>query len=338
MLNNNLATVFLLSSLLLLLTPSNVHSQTKPLREVSFQAFDKKSGKLIEDLSSIDIDLFINGKKTEIKSFTREKRDLSVVVVVVTAPWTPCFDDLSYHLYLLGRGFAKVLDPKDDVAVVLTDEKGTVQRRFGADPGTLEKDLSLAEKEARQNYSDGLSDELGMPNREAGLIYPLSGLDSAVRLFQDRPLSDDRLILFIRHMENTNVGKHNRSKELLEELLKNNITVGWLGTTAKERSVDADSVEYGSRNYFLGLSSITGGYFQPCRETASLFGVLSGSSKQSNVDPDSELRFFLDRIQYRYRIQFSPDSAAGNPSRVSLALRNPKSKKNISLDFPKITY
>jgi hypothetical protein len=336
--NTHIAAILFFLSLVLALPPLSVNPQTPALKEISFQAFDKKSGELIEDLSSRDIELLVDGKKREIVSFAREKRGLSVVVVVVTTPWTPCFDDLGNNLYLMGRSFTKILDAKDDVAVVLTDNEGTVQRPFGSERSTLEADLSLAEKAARQNSSDGLSDEMGMPTREAGLIYPLSGLDSAVRLFSDKPQGDDRLILFVRHMENTRAGKYDQSRKLLEELLKNNITVGWIGSTAKERSFDADSVEYGSRSYFLGLSSITGGYFQPCRETANLFDVLFGSPNQNRIDPDSELRSFLDRIQLRYRIKFGLDTAAGNPNKVSIAFRDPKSRKNVSLDFPKVIY
>lgn len=306
------------------------------LKEVSLQASERKSGKLVENLSPRDIELLVDGNKTEIVSLVREKRPLSVVVVVVTTPWTPCFDDLGFHLYQMGRSFSKTLAADDDVAVVLTDQGGTVQRGFSQDRKTLETDLSLAEKIARDNYFDSGVDEYAMTRKEGGLIFPLAGLNNAVKLLSERSIAGDRLILFARHMENTRSGERTRSKELLEKLLLNNIAVSWIGSTARERLVDLESVEYGSRNFFLALSNVSGGFFQPCRETASVLELFK-DAKQPD-DPDSELRLFLDRIKLRYRIKFNADPKQPGPKQILVTFRNRKFQKKVSLDFPKVIY
>ena len=143
-------------------------------------------------------------------------------------------------------------------------------------------------------------------------------------------------VLFVRHMENTRAGSRGQSKDLLEKLFLNTITVSWMGSTSSERSFDTKSFEYGSRNYFLGLSSVTGGFFQPCRETASLFDIFTNSSRYN--DPNSELRLFLDRVSFRYRIKFSPDPKQMRPKKVSITFRDRKFQKNALLDFPKLIY
>ncbi|MBC7901616.1 MAG: hypothetical protein H7070_16360 [Saprospiraceae bacterium] len=290
---------------------------------------------LIDDFFAKDFVLSVNGKNQRIISADRETRPLSIVVVVVTSPSNRCFDDLGYFLHDMGLAFWKVLGKDDDVAVVLTDSQGTVERPFLKERHTLPDDLARSQKNSRANFSKGTVDEWATETSDAGPVFPIPALRSASRLLAERPENNDRLILFVNQLENTNVGQASESRQLLNELIDRNIAVSWLGSNSKERDFRLEKVPYGKREYFLGLTSITGGHFQVCRQKSDMFSVLFGSDDKSGQTPEAELKMLLDRTRARYRLKYQPTEQSKNQLPATVGLSKEAANRNVHLDYPK---
>jgi hypothetical protein len=285
--------------------------------EISVRVSDGGS-RFASGIDPDDLVLTVNGLRREITSVKRERRPLSIVIAVMTNPFEGCMTYEGIERYELSEAFTEIINKGDQVAIVVSDPSGTVVRKFSDTANGFYSEFVKAFKIADANKTPTF-DELGISSAEPRYLYPLSALRTATSLLESTPKDNDRMILIMRSIRKPALGKAEESRTVFERLVRADISVSWLNNASGEASYTLKQIPYGKRKLFSGLTSFTGGYFEPCAEKLNLFSVLGGGGKRHDVK--ANFTTLIESIRDRYRLTYSYNDTSTHLIPVTLAAK-----------------
>lgn len=265
-----------------------------------------------------DFSLRIDGQLKEIIDVERSERPLSVVLLFTTNH-SNCLDSLAP--FSLAEQVAEVFRPGDQIAIVVSDSSGSVIRELSSPDRGLTSDLSSAIKIANQNSYQNLNLEYGTYDTRQGLMFPMSGLKSSIRVLQSASTANDKAIVFINDIQNTRVGKREDAIRAHSTLAKENISVSWLTTRDFTSRFSLTKIPYGRRDFFFVLPDASGGIVRECRGTMDSGPVVWGRSRTEYYSFESDLNEILVRHRNRYSLRFLSGRARDSFRAVAVSLK-----------------
>jgi len=279
-----------------------------------------------------DLDLRIDGKATEVIAVERSARPLSVVFLFITNT-ANCFGrDVLFSDF---ESINRVFRADDNLAIVVSDRSGTVVREFASPQHSLASDLSKAVEIVNRNSSQELKPEYATYDTKQGLVFPMRGLLSSIKLLEQASPTDDKAIVIINDLENTRSGTREEASRALSTLLENRISVSWLALRSFESRFSIKKIPYGRRGFFFTLPDASGGIVRECREVKDSRQVVWGRDRTKYSSFEDDLFEILEPHRNRFRLKFRNDSRMGNSIRsVSVSWKNP-AHLNSTLIYPR---
>lgn len=255
---------------------------------------------VIESLTKNDFRLFEDKREQAILSVTRETRPLSIVAVVMLGQGYRCegggvardIGSVPRVLSIIATELEKNLTSEDELAILITDENGTMIREFGQPLTTLGGDfgqvarISQASQKAMGSSYKGSHRYMGVR-----VNYVDVALEKAVAyLSKKKKTANLPVVLFLRDIYNESnpMLKDGYVKSMTAALLQEQILVSWVGYSGLPLWLGLP-VWYGK------LPDLTGGDRESC--LLYLF--------------ESEMMAVLERLRTRYRISY----VSTNPQR-----------------------
>ncbi len=258
------------------------------------------------NLESEDFELRVDGQVKDLVSAEHSLRPLSVVILFITNT-SGCVDSLA-PFSSVGEVNA-VFGDEDQVAVVVSDEAGTVVRSLSKAGISLSSDLSKAVRIADRNSSESLNLENGTYESKQGLIFAMKGLEAAIRSLNDSPEMNDKVIVFVNDLQNTREGTRNEAQVALSSLVEKKLSVSWLTTRNFDSRFWITRIPYGQRDFFFALPDASGGIVRGCREAKESTPVVWGRSRTEFYSFENDLKKILQTHRNRYTLRFRKDEA-----------------------------
>jgi len=257
------------------------------------QVLDKKTRRIIGDLSKEDFAITENGVKHEVTYFSRDELPLSIILLLdVRRSVRPIIHDIrDGALHALQR-----LKPEDEVAVMAF---GTTYR--------LEQDFTKDRRLVSEKIESATAtDVLGNGT------YLSSALESAATHMQTAPAPGNRRVIIIV-TDNIAVSPARETKDIVEELLDSGTVVYGLIVQAA----------VGKFFKIMSLGQLSKGVNDFVERTG---GEILGADKK---EVDEKLGVMIDHLRARYTIGFRPtnDTDDGKFRPVEIKISESKKRK-----------
>ena len=262
------------------------------------QVIDKKSKRVIGDLTRDDFELYEQGVKQQISFFSRDELPLSIILLLdVSGSVRPI-------LHQIRDGALNALQhlkADDEVAVMAFATKTELIQNFTKDRSLVSQKIEAATA----------SERLG----RATILGP--ALDSAAIEMANAPAQSSRRVIIVV-TDNIAVTDSKEEKQILEELLDSGTVVYGLIVRAAIGKV--------FNVVFLGTIHGVNHFVE---QTG---GEILGAGKS---EVDARLAVVIDRLRARYAIGFRPTARAGNdefhPVEIKLAAATRRKEKPLVL-------
>lgn len=262
------------------------------------QVIDKKSKRVIGDLTRDDFELYDRGVKQQISFFSRDELPLSIILLLDTSG---SVRPILHQIRDGARNALQHLKAEDEVAVMAFATKTDLIQGFTKDRSLVSQKIEAATA----------SERLG----RATILGP--ALDSAAIAMANAPTQSSRRVIIVV-TDNIAVTDSKEEKQILEELL------------------DSDTVVYGlivraaiGKVFNLVFLGTIHGVNHFVEQTG---GEILGADKN---EVDARLAVVIDRLRARYAIGFRPTANAGKdefrPVEIKLAAAAKRKEKPVVL-------
>lgn len=310
------------------------------------QVYLKKNGKMVENLTIQDFQLFENLREQTISKVERETLPLSIVLIPMIGegqfcdtsfffiPNPPPSNDMSN----VADAFQKYLGEDDEFAMILPDKEATILRGFDDSKNDLMNDFAEFRKISDRNQvtisSETTStDSMGMSQTSTEsysgvyVIYAENALDKSLDYLQSQAKEGNRqVIFFLRPFYNLSDLSADRETQLKQTIAKQGTLFNWIG--------EDKHVVFGTQfKFFHNLNEMTGSEREPCKllktnELSKIRSVVSG---------------MLSRLRTRYNITYTSNNqpSLGNLRQTELRLTKSgrkKAKGQAIISAPQIVY
>ncbi len=310
------------------------YAQTDHVAAVRLNILSSGPQNTSAELLKEHLELFVDGKREEILDVVRDASHLSLVFVVITNPWG-CID--SHIPFASSRQFDKTFLKSDDVAIVVSDQRGEIIREFGKDRSSFIDDMAEAVKRANGNSYESFNSETQATEAKAGIVYPMAALRSAVELLKKSPIENEKHIILISDLRNTEVGSSSEARATFSDLVEHQISVSWLLNDPPRKTFSANKISYGKRSYFLDLPFLTGGSFQSCNQRANLWSVIRGRDGDNYSTFEDGIESLLESKRNRYLIKYRQPNTSIEMSHIEVKVSKRSPLKNeLRFTYPKM--
>jgi VWFA-related protein len=302
-----------LTMLSMAVPPAAFAQQTEPIDVIKVntdlvvfdaQVIDKKSRRILGDLTKADFEILENGIKQEVKYFSRDELPLSIILMLdVSRSVRPIIHEVrDGALSALQR-----LKPEDEVAVMAFGTTYQLVQDFTRDRQLVSQKIESATA----------SEKLG-----SGTFLG-SALESAANHMQKAPTPGSRRVIIIV-TDNIAITSDRETKYIVDELFDSGTVVYGLIVQAA----------LGKVFKVMSLGQLSKGVNDFVERTG---GEIVGADKK---EVDAKLGVVIDRLRARYQLGFSPQNLAndGKFRPVEIKITETKKRKEKPLVLTKRGY
>lgn len=283
-------------------------------------------------LASNDFDVLLDGQVAEVISAERSSHPLKIVLLFITN-WSGCVD--SFAPFSTVNQIKSVFAGDDQVAIVVSDGRGTVTRELSKPEISISSDLTNAIKMASRNFYDDLNLDTGIYDSKPGLTFPMKGLQSSLGLLSKSAGAGKKVIVFVNDLQNTREGTRDEAISGFSRLVEEEISVSWLTTRNFKSRFSMTRIPYGRRDFFFTLPSASGGIVRECREAKDAGPVVWGRSRTEYYSFENDIKEILDTHRNRYTLSFRKGESQPRTLRsVSISLKK-EAHLNSQLAYPR---
>ena len=268
------------------------------------QVIDKKSRRILGDLTKADFEIVENGIKQEVKYFSRDELPLSIILMLdVSRSVRPIIHEVrDGALNALQR-----LKPEDEVAVMAFGTTYQLVQDFTRDRQLVSQKI----ESATANEKLGSGTFLG------------AALESAATHMQKAPTPGSRRVIIIV-TDNIAITSDRETKYIVDELFDSGTVVYGLIVQAA----------MGKFFKVMSLGQLSKGVNDFVERTG---GEIVGADKK---EVDAKLGVVIDRLRARYQLGFSPQNLAndGKFRPVEIKITETKKRKEKPLVLTKRGY
>ena len=315
--------------------------------EFTAQIYLKKSGKMIDDLTAKDFQLFENLREQTITKVAHETLPLSIVLIPMLGEGKYC--DTSFFIIpkpppsndmsLVANAFYKNLAADDEFAMILPDKEATVLRGFDMPNTDVMKDFAefrkLSDKsQTTISESYTTTDSMGMGNNTetssysgVGVNFAENALDKSLDYLQTQSKDGNRqVIFFLRPFYNLSETTTEKETQIKQTIARQGTLLSWIGD-------DGEVFPVKPFKFFRNLPILSGSEIQPCK--------LLKSNDEDKIR--TVVSGMLSHLRTRYRITYTSnnDRAPGNLRQPELRLTKSGKKKvkgQAVISVPQLVY
>ncbi len=310
------------------------------------QVYVKKNGKMVENLTAQDFQLFENLREQNISKVERETQPLSIVLIPMLGegqycdtsffiiPNSPPSNDMSK----VADAFHKYLGEDDEFAMILPDKDATILRGFNVSNDDLMNNFAEFRRISDRSQvtisnETSSTDSMGMMQTSTEsysgvrVNYAENALDKSLGYLQTQAKEGNRqVVFFLRPFYNLSDLAADRETQLKQTIARQGTLFNWIG--------EDKYITVGTQfKFFHDLNEMTGSEREPCK--------LLKSNNVTNIQ--SVVSGMLSRLRTRYTITYTSNNqpSLGNLRQAELRLTksgNKKAKGQVVISAPQIVF